>query len=277
MHKLIAANGARLRQYRVFWLTLGGVLLVSLLYMWNCSRTVAEMAAAGFVSPLEKSFFAMAPYMGVVYAAFISLFLSAELADGAVRNKLIIGHTRRDVYLADYLVCLGACLAFAGMWFLGGLPGLVWIGPFSMQAGEVLTWLLVAVGFTAAFTALFVLVSLLSDNKAAAVILTLALWLGLVLAAGALYDRLQEPEMTGGVMYADGAFQEVAPEPNPLYLSGWARTACTWLLDLLPAGQALLMHGAEITAPARQILCSLLFTGLVLWAGIRAFQRKEIK
>lgn len=166
MSNLISANVLRLRQYRIFWMTLGGVFLVSLFSMWGTSRSVAEMAQLGLEQTVDKYFFSMASYMGLVYAAFISLFLGPELTDGAVRNKLIAGHTRTKVYLVDYLVCLGACLAIAIMWLLGSLPGLFWIGPFSMQPGMVTAYLFIVVGFTAAFAAVFVLVGLASDNKA---------------------------------------------------------------------------------------------------------------
>lgn len=277
MSNLISANVLRLRQYRVFWIALGGVFLVSLFFMWGTSRSVAEMAQLGLDQPVDKYFFSMASYMGVVYAAFISLFLGPELADGAVRNKLIAGHTRTKVYLADYLVCLGACLAIAIMWLLGSLPGLFWIGPFSMQPGMVTAYLFIVVGFTAAFAAVFVLIGLASDNKAITVVLSLILWLGLLLLASAFFDRLHEPEMNGGVMYENGAFKEVNPEPNPLYLTGMARKICTWILEFLPTGQTQLMYSNEIVSPVRQIIFSVLFTAIVLWAGIKMFQKKDIK
>lgn len=277
MNKLLWANGARLRRYGIFWVALAGVFLFSLLSIWNSSRVAQQMAQAGFVRTLDNCFFAPVPFFGALFAAFISLFLSAEFADGAVRNRLIVGHTRANVYLADYLTCLAACLAFAGAWVLGSLPGLLWIGPFSMGAGEVLAYLLVAVGLTASFSALFALICMLSGNKAVTVVLSLMLWLALVLAAGALYDRLSEPELTGGVMYVDGAFREVDPAPNPRYLSGTARTVCTLALEFLPAGQALLVRSAEVVSPLRQLALSALFTALFLWAGVRLFQTKDIK
>lgn len=277
MHDLLCANLVRLRRSRAFWLMLGGVLLVSVLSMWSGSRAAAGMAQRGMVRPLDGYFFALAGSLGMVFAAFISLFLGPELADGAVRNKLVIGHTRASVYLADYLTCLGACLAFAAVWLLGGLPGLLWIGPFSMSPQELLASVLVIAGFSASFAALFVLIGLLCENRTVTVILSLALWLGLVLLASALFDRLHEPEMIGGVMYQDGAFQEVAPTPNPLYLGGLARTLCRWMLELLPTGQAQLVYSTEVTAPWRPLLLSLLFTGAVLWVGIKAFEKKDIR
>ena len=130
MNKLLWANWARLRQYKAFWLTLAGVFLCSLLSIWSGSRAAEQLAQSGFVRTLDSYFFALATFLGGLYAVFFSLFLSAEFSDGTVRNKLMVGHSRVHIYLADYLVCLAACLAFAAMWLLGGLPGLLWMGPF---------------------------------------------------------------------------------------------------------------------------------------------------
>ena len=209
MNKLLWANWARLRRYKAFWLTLAGVFLVSLLSIWSGSRAAQQLAQSDFVRTLDSYYFALATFLGGLYAVFFSLFLSAEFSDGTVRNKLVVGHSRVHIYLADYLVCLAACLAFAAAWLLGGLPGLLWMGPFSMGPGEFFAYLLVIFGFTAAFAALFALINLLPANKAVTVVLSLAVWLGLVLAASAFYDRLSEPEMLSGVVYADGAFQEI--------------------------------------------------------------------
>lgn len=277
MNNLLWANWTRLRTGCAFRLALAGVFLFSVLSVWNSSRVARQMAQSGFVRTLDDCFFAPVPLFGALFAAFLSLFLSAEFADGAVRNKLIVGHTRANVYLADYLVCLGGCLAFGGMWALGSLPGLAWVGPFSMGAGRVWAYLAVVAGLTASFTALFALLNLLFGNKAVTVIASLALWLGLVLLAGALYDRLSEPELTGGVMYVDGAFREVDPAPNPRYLAGTARLVCTLALEFLPTGQALLVRNAEIASPLRMLALSALCTSLFLWAGVRIFQTKDIK
>lgn len=277
MNKLLWANWARLRHYKAFWLALAGVFLCSLLSIWSGSRAAEQLAQSGFARTLDSYYFALATFLGELYAVFFSLFLSAEFSDGTVRNKLVVGHTRVHIYLADYLICLAACLAFAAMWLLGGLPGLLWMGPFSMGPGEFLAYLLVIFGFTAAFAALFALVNLLPANKAVTVVLSLAVWLGLVLTASAFYDRLSEPEMISGVVYADGAFQEMEPHPNPMYLAGAVRTACTWALEFLPAGQAQLVRGVEVDSPLRMLAFSSLFTALALLAGACIFQKKDLK
>ena len=55
------------------------------------------------------------------------------------------------------------------------------------------------------------------------------------------------------------------------------RTACTWALEFLPAGQAQLVRGVEVDSPLRMLAFSALFTALALLAGVCIFQRKDLK
>lgn len=82
MSNLISANVLRLRQYRIFWMTLGGVFFVSLFSMWGTSRSVAEMAQLGLEQPVDKYFFSMASYMGLVYAASSACFWARNWRTG---------------------------------------------------------------------------------------------------------------------------------------------------------------------------------------------------
>lgn len=277
MRKLLSANFSRLGKDKIFWTALLGVLFFSLAVIFSGSRSANDMAARGFIRSLEDYYFGQAPYMGMVYAAFISLFLGTEYSDGTMRNKLVVGHTRTHVFLGNFLTCFTACLAFAAAWFIGCAPGLIWIGPFEMGIGGFLVYVLVAIGFTASYAALFTLVSTVCTNKAMTVILTLGAWLGLVFLASAFHDRLSIPEMQSGMALINGEFTMVEPTPHPLYIGGALRTLCECILDLLPSGQAILMDGAAIAHPVRQIVFSLLLTGLLLVAGVLSFRRKNIK
>lgn len=277
MRKLLSANFSRLRKSKLFWLLLAGVFLFSLVTIWNAARSAETMESNGFIRSLDDYYFDQAPYMGIFYAVFISMFLGTEYSDGTMRNKLVVGHIRGHVFLANFLTCFAACLSFAAMWILGNAPGRFLIGPFEMGLEGFASYLLVVVGFTAVYAAVFTFISSLSSSKAVTVLLTLGAWLLLIFLASMVNDRLCEPEMSGGMAYIDGAFKMIDPTPNPLYLRGRVRTVFECILDLLPSGQSILMHDASITHPARQVIFSALVTVLTLAGGMAAFRKKDLK
>lgn len=279
MTKLLSANLSRLRRDKIFWITLLVTLVFSLLYTYNSAQSAAAMKASGYVVSLEDYYFQLAPYAGLVFSIYISLFLGAEIGDGVLRNKLVVGHTRVHVYLANFLTCFLACLCFLAVWLLAGLPGLRTIGPFGMGWTGYAVYVCLAVGVTAAFTAVFTFVGTMCNNKALTVVVTLVVWLAMLLAASGMYDRLCEPEMLSGVVLVTETQQleMLDPTPNPLYLGGTARKAVECLMDLLPTGQAILLGNAEIEHPLRALLCSLLLTAAVTGLGLACFRKKDIR
>lgn len=277
MRKLLSANFSRLWKDRIFWRVMLGVFIFSLATILSAVNSVKTMEEIGLIRTLDDFYFSQAPYMGMFYALFISLFLGTEYSDGTMRNKLVVGHTRTNVFLANFITCFTACLLFVGVWFLGCAPGRILIGPFKMGMGEFFTYALVAVGFTASYTAIFTWLGTVYSNKAMTVIRTLGAWLGLILIASAFNDRLNVPEMQGGMAYLNGELTMVDPTPDPLYLSGMTRTICEYILDFLPSGQSILMNDASISHPIRQILFSLTLTALLIPAGVMCFGRKNIK
>ncbi len=277
MHKLLSANFARLGKDKAFWLIALVVLVSAVVISLNCSRTANSMIASGYIVTIDKYFYSQAPFMGIFNAAFISLFLGTEYADGTIRNKLMVGHNRRDVYLANYIVSFGAGVVFLILGWLGSLPGLFLVGPLDMGVGGFILYAVIALGFMASFTAIFTCISALSTNRAVTVVLNLFVWLMLLLAASACYDRLCEPELQSGVMFTANGLEVQDPTPNPLYLSGAARVVVECLLDLLPTGQAMLMADAVIENPVREIIFALLIAVVVTVAGISAFHKKDLK
>lgn len=279
MRKLLSANLSRLRRDKIFWIILLVTLVFSLLYICNSARSAEVMEESGYVVILEDYYFQLAPFAGMVFSIYISLFLGAEIGDGVLRNKLIVGHTRVQVYLANFLTCFLACLCFLTVWLLAGLPGLRMIGPFDMGWNGYVVYVCLAVCVTAAFTAVFTFAGTMCNNKALTVVVTLVVWLAMLLAASGLYDRLCEPEMQSGVvlMTETQQLEMLDPTPNPLYLGGAARQAVECLMDLLPTGQAIRLANAEIGNPLRPLLCSLLLTVAVTGLGLACFRKKDIR
>ena len=129
MSKLVYAGFVRLRHdssFRVGTLVMAVVGLALPVYHFFLMKKYV-----GYMVCLENSFFTYVPLIVIIAAAFCSLFIGTEYSDGAIRNKLIVGHDRIYVYLSNLIVCFAAecimCAAFfvtdlgAGILLLGFL------------------------------------------------------------------------------------------------------------------------------------------------------------
>lgn len=277
MRKLLAANASRLWKDRIFWCILAAVVGLSLVNVYNSARSCTVMAESGFVVTLDDYYFNQAPLMGLFFGLFASLYLGTEYSDGTLRNKLVIGHKREQIYLSNFLICAAASVIILAVWLIVSALGFYLIGPMEMGVSGFLSYIAVAVGFMISFAALFTLIGSLSSNKAMTIVYTAIVFVILAITASALYDRLCELEFNGGMAYIDGQFVMQEPTPNPLYLSGTVRMICQCVLELIPSGQALLLNEVAIESPVRAILLSLIFTVSVLTLGCSLFRRKDIK
>lgn len=277
MRKLLSANFSRLRKDKIFWCVLVAITALSLVNVFGSVQSCAAMAERGYVMTLEDYYFNQAPLMGAFFGLFASLFLGTEYSDGALRNKLVVGHKREHIYLGNFIVCAVASLILLTAWLVAGALGFFLIGPMEMGVSGYIAYVAVSVGFTVSFASLFTLIGSLSSNKAMTIVYTAVVFLALVLASSSLYDRLCEPEFNEGMTYINGAFVMQEPTPNPLYLSGTVRFICQCILELIPNGQALLMNDVAIENPARAILFSAVFTATTLMIGCTLFRRKDIK
>lgn len=254
MRKLITANFHRFSKDRFSWCVLGIVVILSLGNVFNSVGSFETMAASGYAVSLDEYYFNQAPLIGAFLALLISMFLGTEFSEGTIRNKLCIGHKRDEIFLSNFISCAFASIVLTVVWLLssGLLFGL--IGPLEMEVSKFIGCIFVAVGFAVSFAALYTVIGSLSSNKAMTIIYTFAVFIILVMAASALYDRLSEPEMHTGMTIVGNQFVEMEPTPNPLYLSGATRTVCEVALELLPTGQALLLSDVAIEYSFRDLI-----------------------
>lgn len=281
MAKLLRANLERLRKDRFVSCLFIAVFFCSLLVTWMCIDSFRQLTAAGYEKTLDDYYFEMYPYFGVFYGVFVSFFLGIEYSNGCIRNKLVVGHTRTSIFLANFSTCAIGCLVLFGIWFIGSIPCFFFMGPLSIGFTGLLLYIAVALVCAVAFAALYTVIGSLVSNTPLSVILCIGLWVAMALAVSGLYDRLSCPEMSGGtyMAYIDGAMQLIQeePKPNPLYLTGWIRTVCEMLLDFIPIGPAVLTNAMEIEHPFRAMGLGLLFTGVSILSGSAAFRRKNIQ
>lgn len=277
MVKLLSANLYRLWRNWLFWLCLMGMLLLSVGSILNGSRQAALLMQEGYQVALDSYYFSITPIPSFFFAIWTSMFLGTEYSDGTIRNKIIVGHTRTAIYLANLLTALIASFFIVLAWLAGGLAGLFTFEGFQMSASSLLLWLLVCALFSSVLCALFTLVGMLSSSKAATVLISLLLFLGMLIWASMIYNRLCEPETYSGVIMTAEGMQISDPVANPEYLSGLKRTVYEVILNILPTGQAILMANLDLSRPVLQLASSAVLTAGITALGVALFHKKDLK
>jgi len=276
MNKLLRSNFTRLWKNKLFWLCMGAMLVYSIVYMLNgCRQATAAMAEYQY--GLDQYYFHFALSIGFFCTLFSSMFFGTEYSDGTIRNKMIVGHTRADIYLSSLLTTFTATLLIMSAWLLGALIAVPTLGFWKMGVLHLLEYLLIAVMFVLAFSAICTAVNILSSNKAITIVISILLFLGLFIFASTIYNSLSQPQMTSGVIITANGMEMADPAPNPNYISGETRKIYDFIVDFLPAGQGLRMWQLEISNPVRMLASSAFITVLTTVGGIFAFKKKNIK
>ncbi len=275
MRKLISAGLTRMRGDGTFQ---KGLLCMAALGVYMPLVCYINAVRGGYEQTLDSCLFPYAVFIVIVAAVFCSLFLGAEYGDGAIRNKLVVGHGRSSVYLSNLFVNAVACIAMQAAYLVFALAlGLPLLG---MEAGvaQLIALMGCALMMSLAFVAIFTLIGMLCQNKAVVAVVCVLGAFVLLFVGAYLSSRLDEPEIFDGYVFTDSTGTMISEqEPNPNYLSGAKREAYLFLLDFLPGGQSMQIAGRTAERPARLMLYALIVITLTTAAGVCIFQKKDIK
>ena len=214
----------------------------------------STIASKGQIYNWNTYFFNVLLAIGIVMAMFVSFFLGPEYGDGVMRNKLMVGHKRRDIYLVNFLTCLLAGLVMCTTYYLFSLLfGCLFIGKEILQIYNVGMGLLCSILILVVYTAVFVLVEMLDHNKARSMSVNLL---------GALFIL-----MTGIVSYG-----QLISHPDT--------AGFMWHIIEMLLPSVLVMHTASGTEQIPYITIVLglsIETACLMGIGIWGFGRKDIK
>ena len=280
MYNLLSANFARLRKSRAFYVAVAAMLLYALFVVGTCWR--AFLSGQPFEAGMEDLLlFAFAtarviPTPAFMTAPLVSLFLGTEFSDGALRNKLIAGRTRTEIYFANLLTCMGAALLLAMVYivltFAAGMPVLK---GFRIPIPQVLALLGAGLLALCAYGSVLNMAAMLMGNKANTAILTLTAAVVVTVFLGITLERLDAPEFTA-IYDITGRYIEERI-PNPAYIRPPARAGYEFLLDLFPTGQCLRLSVQEVEKLWRLPLLSLAVIAGSSAVGAGCFCRKDIR
>lgn len=273
MARMLYANFARLRITRPFWVC--NIILVILSAVGVVSGYMMNPVSVEHMGAEMLSNITGTALFTVITAA---LYLGTDYSNGTIRNKLMIGRTRSEIYFANLITtiavgilqfglsCSASCAAGA---FLGGRLG--------MSASEFAMKTTVCVFALAALCALFTVVGMLCGSKSMIVTVTLVLFFALVVTGIMIEQRLAEPELVTAVSIEEDGLQIGGQVPNPLYESGVRRDILTAVNDILPTGQLIQVETGMLGSAELMPLYSLGVLAASTAVGVLVFRRKHIK
>lgn len=272
MRRLLAANLLRMRKTFLFW----GTLLFHAAFALFRIYTIYQDRKFGYQTTLDEALFTVIMVEGLTIAVFTAVFLGTEYSDGAVRNKIAVGHSRMHIYLANLLTVSIACLLFIAVYLLAILAvGLPVLGSPALSVRVILNTLLGTLATAAAFCSLYTFVGMSVSQKSTGCILCILLFFGMMIASTYVAARLDAPAERAVFEMVDGEMVSHI-EPNPKYLSDSERAVYQFAMDFLPTGQAtqyMIMTGRT----GRMSLYSVLIALCTAGGGQAYFRRKDIK
>lgn len=274
MIKLLNAGFTRLRKNRIFWLLsiFSIVLALFMIYM-----RYSDMKNYGDVIETEQIMFNYSTMIGIVIAIFTSLFLGVEYSDGAIRNKISIGHKRENIYLSNLIITtitsLFSYILFIIVVIIIGIP---LFGKITIPMSTLLMLLGCIFVTIIAYSSIFTFIAMMISNKTITAIVSMMLAFGLIMMALICLNILETPEIIQSATFVNGE-TKIEEISNPKYPSITKKRVCQTLLDINPAGQMFQIAGR--TAPNLKVLpiyslgLLTIFTGI----GLVLFKKKELK
>lgn len=274
MSKLISAGLLRLRKCRVFYIVCAAAMVICAALVYSHHGDFEDYSAS-----LRLCLFDHVPLIGLICSVFIGLMLGAEYSDGTMRNKLIVGHKRLNVYLSYVIVsAIGAVIVSALCLIVTVALGLALYKSLGISLGACLWLCFCELMIAAASASAAALVVACTRSRSVAAVMCIIVFLGLLFAGSYINGRLEEPEFIDYYLMTSnsGVPMEVETAPNPRYVSGRERTALELTCEFIPAGQSVLMSNFSVTEPARLPLMSTLFIICTTAAGCAIFKKKDL-
>ncbi len=274
MSKLLRADFSRLWKDKIF-----GVCFIILLgyAMFIMGLGYHDMKVYQFEMSPDGLVFSPVMLLGIVISVFVSLFVGIEYSDGTIRNKIVVGQKRGNIYLANFISCVVAGIfLYAAVLLISGGVGLLLMGPFELKISSIMLLFVDGVILTVAYTAIFNLIAMLVSNKAyAAVICVLAAFI-LLFAGIYIIQCLNQPEMSEQASLVDGELVYETVK-NSAYLTGMKRQIYQFFADFLPGSQSVQISQCEPMHPYLMPVYSAVITVIVDILGIWGFRKKDIR
>ena len=178
MIKLLNANFFRLKKSITFWTLLLFMCLMGILFYINYNG-INPSTCESCTNELGIVFFGYVPLNWLILPIFISIFFGAEYSDGTLKNKIINGHKRSNIYISNFLTSTLISLIYSTAYIMFVIIiGLILEDDITISVGKFIFLLfdsfLLDLAMSSLFT--FICMSLSSKSTSGIISLIVVIW-----------------------------------------------------------------------------------------------------
>ncbi len=286
MIKLLKTNFFRLIKNKIFW----GIVIITIgiasFLLFNTFLNAQQETKQG----IDKLLFMYMNFIGIFMAIFTSLFVGTEYSDGTLRNKIVIGHNRKRIYLANLItsILVGICIQLIYMIIIA-MIGIPVLGTLQIKVELFLFIMLdiifIIITYASIFTCITLLCSDITISTVSCIILALIMFvvsMTLSMTANASkYNEIYVENEKGEV--------EVQQKVNKNYPGDFKVFLAKTILYCIPTGQSDQIISQISKQPFQtmdymtdnEIKTAFLYSSCVIIVitglGIYGFERKDLK
>lgn len=287
MSKLIRANFSRLFKSTFFEVCLifsaGIGILENFTRYYEMKKFPEYYVDLGIEYKSADGFaFSNALYIVFAVAAFTAIFLGTDYSDGTIRNKLMVGSKRTEIYLSNFITCAVANVItlLTSLTVTLGL-GYVLFRTTSLTAKQTAICIISQCVTMIGFSAILVLISMLIQSKASGAVTALIATMILFVSAITITADLEAPEyyedLRPVASETDEKTYTTVQTKNPNYLEGTKREIYERLNDILPMNQFYQITATNTDNAGKMAGYSAIIMILSTGAGVVFFRKKDLK
>ncbi len=270
MSRLLSAGLSRLLRCKIFWLACIVMAAFEAGEIINCRYDGRA---------LDSVFFYFAFPAGLLSAVVTAFLIGPEYGDGTMRNKIITGCRRRDVYISNLCVSsLAAVFMCAVGVFVGVALGVPLCGGLRTRGVDAAMLVFGVIVMSLAYASIHTLVMMLLPNRTVSSVAVILIAFMLIVSGSYINDKLAEGPKSYGYGITSSGEPDVNVFDNPDYIApGPVRDVLEFLDDASPGGQS--GHYALVTAQ-RPVLMMAYSAGIFLIAaivGVMVFEKKDLR
>ncbi len=171
----------------------------------------------------EGYMFSTGMLLPFIATVVIGLFIGTDYSDGTIRNKLVVGHKRINVYLSNLITAVSV----SELIYLAGLASSyitarILFDNSILSASEIFMYILAGIFATASWAAICTFISMLFHSKAGCIAITLLLACAMEVFSTEIIYSLDNPEYydenvymledTGRIVELPKPFEEMTEE-----------------------------------------------------------------